>query len=221
MKKLIGILRSVGSVILLIIGLLFCVILFAVILRLIQAFLFVPKDYLMWTVNPPGKYVFFIIAFLISDLWLKLFHEKKTKPVNKKNLILASIITVVLLYVQITSVSVFTGEEIINYSFIHPVAKEYLYTDISSVQTGVYGNDIPIVRDKGDFYYIVTFDDGTKINLMDMSGEASHDTYSQIENIDKIIMSKGVKKISSEDNIELVQLDKTYIERFKRIIRNK
>lgn len=225
MKKLIGALRFIGSTILLMIALLFCDILFAIVTRLIQVFFFVPKSYLLWTVNPPGKYAFFIIIALIDiflyNLWLKLFQKSETDSFNKKKWIPASIITVVLLYVQIISVSVFTGEEIIHYSFTHPVAKEYSYTDIRSVQTGVYGNDIPIIRDKGDFYYIVTFEDGTKINLMDMGGEASQDTYSQVENIDKIIMSKGVKKISSEDSIELVRLAQVYVDRFKRIIRNK
>ena len=131
------------------------------------------------------------------------------------------IFTALLLYIQITSVTVFTNDEIVCHSFYHPNAQKYKYADIRLIQAGAYDKYIPFIRYKGDFYYIITFKDGTRINLMDIGAEASGDAYLQVEHIDKIIMANGVKKISSENNIELSGMDKVYINRFKGIIENK
>jgi hypothetical protein len=205
---------------------LICDISYVIAISSIQESLFIPKNYLIWTFDAPGKYLVFVIIILIDILayllWMRLLKRAVYwNPFQKKYLNIIVIFTILSSYIQITSVSVFTDKEIINHSFYHPNAQVYTYKDIHSVQTGIYGNRIPFIRDNGDIYYIITFKDGTKINLMDMGGETSDDTYSQVEHMDKIIMSYGVKKISSEKNIQFVQMDKIYVDRFKRIIENK
>jgi hypothetical protein len=188
--------------------------------------LFVPKDFLICTFNSPMRSLIFVIYILLDlfiySLWKLLFKKNNENyRFKKKCRITISIITAILIYIRITSVSIFTDEKIINHSFLHPKAQVYTYKDITSVQAGIYGNRIPFVRYKGDFYYIITLKDGIKINLMDIGVEKSDDSYSQVERIDKIIMSFGAKKESSAENIKLMKLDKVYIDRFKRIIENK
>lgn len=220
------VLRKISTILLLVIAILFFDILCAIVLSFIQQLLFVPKSYLICTFDSPEKYLVFVLLLIVDVfvylLWRRLF-DKDSRPnrFKKKYWSIVAVFIVLTLYMQITSISVFTDKEIIRHSFYHPFAEEYTYKDIVSVDTGAYGDYIPHIRQKGDFYYIIRFKDGTTINLMDIGDESSDDTYSQVEHIDKIVMSYGAKKVSSENNIQFSNLDKIYIDRFKRIIENK
>lgn len=224
-------LKGIGFYVLLIFSLIFSSFGVAIAISLIQDALFVPQDYLLFTYDSPTKYLIFVIIFGVDIIVYGLLSSKAKwnkgtfyelfpgKLKRHKAAILLSF--AVILYLTVPNVTIFTNNTIRHYSFYNLSGKEYAYKDIVSVDTGVYGKKIPFIRDKGQFYYIVKFVDGTRVDIMDIGDENSDDTYLQIENIDRKVMDQGAQKKSSLANIDLLKLGKVYVDRFRRIIQNK
>lgn len=63
--------------------------------------------------------------------------------------------------------------------------------------------------------------DGTQMDLINILKENADDAYSQIENIDKKIMSNNVVKVSSLNFMEFLNMGQEYKDRFIRIMGNK
>ncbi|RDY24870.1 hypothetical protein CHF27_001335 [Romboutsia maritimum] len=196
---------------------------YIIILKL-QEFIFVPKDYFMWTINSPQNKVIFILEFIwIIFIMYKasMYKEKKkssdfykkNQKIWKKHRKSFILVNIVLLYAVITNVSVIDYSKIKTYSIFHPLGKEYSIEDIKSINTGVYGSRIPYIRDKGQFYYKIKFNDDSTIDINNYLGGTKEEmeTYLEIEKLDKYFISKGLSKTSSMKNIE-------YVDRFKRIL---
>lgn len=197
-----------------------------ILISTIQEYLFTPKKYIMWIFKEPYNRLIFvfelyIIAFVISKVnkdceslikWLK---EK-----IRGHKIIFTLFNVVLLYVIIINIAVVSDKGIVDYSVLRPFGKSYTFADVKKVNTGFYGNKIPYIGEKGEFYYYIEFKDGNKINLNgDLGGTYEElETYEEIEKVDKILMTRGVQKESSLSNIEKNDLDDIYVERFRRII---
>ena len=199
-------------------------------LAILQELILVPSDYLLWTVNPPTyPVVFFILGLL--DFYILFALGRYTKMVSNlipeivleyinKNKKLLNLMVLIALYIIFPNVTSFSDTMIIHRSFYNPIGKEYLYSDVATVETGVYGESRVFSNRKGEYYYIINFHDGTRINIVSSGGEKSSDSYSMIEYIDAKLMSMDIKKVSSLENLELLSLDQYYIDRFVRIIKN-
>ena len=127
------------------------------------------------------------------------------------------------LYFIIANVSVFYSNKIVNYTFFAPQGKEYSFSDIKSIDAGVYGSRVPYVHSKGDFYYTINLKDGTKLNL-DLSGgvKDGKDMYDAIVEIDKMFVDSGIHKTSDITHFDLYakNLKKVYSDKMKKILDN-
>lgn len=225
------ILKKIGFILICILISIFSVVGTIILISNLQNIVVSQKDYLLFTFNPPFNFLapFTVVGVGLFIILIIQSKRKINKGTNyeeflsfiKRTKSLIILIFAFLLYLQATSISVFTDKEIIHHTFYNPLGTKYTYNDVCLVDTGVYGVRIPVIQDKGDLYYIIKLKDGTRINLMDIGEEKTDDTYSQIETIDKLIMAKKVIKSSSLDYIEFVKLDQIYIDRFKRIFENK
>jgi hypothetical protein len=190
----------------------------------IQKSIFVPEDYVMWLFNKPGNRIIFILQiYFIVFIGVKYIFSNFSKKLNeiiKKHKFLFLLTNTILIYAIIVNVSVIQKYKIITYSFLKPTGKTYTLEDIDYVETGVHGKEISLSKSKNEFYYIVNFKDGSSINLNDTLGQTKEemDTYLEIEIFDKSIEKNKIKKIASNENIEVIDYDKTYVDRFKRII---
>lgn len=206
-----------------------------ILLNAIQNFIYVPKEYFFTLHNSPLNILEFFIIFILGKptKWLVKFFKTKHKGMLKKETItiikkykIAIFIAVFLIiYIYITNVTVITNEYIKLYSPVNPTGIQYSYTDIASVNTGVYHNRILFIREKGQFYYKVKFNDGKSIDLMDLAKVHKEfndlETYEEIEIMDEKIMKMRVSKISSDKYLHLVKFAPKYINRFQRILDNK
>lgn len=222
--------RSILLYCLMILAMIASAVLYGFLVCLVQDMLFVPKNFMLWTFNNPGKSTIFeSLAIVYLFVWSLFKRKKRTDitgklPVVKKiKFKIASLIAfIVLFYIQISSVTVFSENRISNYSFYHPFPKTTEYHNITSVNVGIYGSSIPFIRSKGQFYYIITLNDGTKVDLMSIGGhEGPIDPYEVVEQIDGIIMDNDVTKVSSDKNLRLVTMDLVYVDCFRRILENK
>jgi len=164
---------------------------------------------------------YLIIKYFIGDKHLRenKAYEGLINIISKKRIIVP--VLVFALYLIIPSITVFTDDSIIHRSPINIGGTVYNYSDIVSAKAGVRGYTIPFISYKGDFYYIIEFSGGEKVNLLDMGSENTMDTYSVIEQIDQRLMQLNVEKEVSTKHFEKLSLDQKYINRFKRILNNK
>jgi len=133
-----------------------------------------------------------------------------------------------MLYTIITAVTVITNNKIINYSFLYPNGKEYSYSDISKINTGVYGKKRNILfrHTKGEFFYILEFKNGTKIDLTEVGGvggvKNEVDERFIIEKLDIKLVNMGIPKESSMQNFKYCteDLDKIYTDKIRNILKN-
>lgn len=198
----------------------------------LQENIFVPKDYLMFIFKPPYSYLFLFFEIELITLFTATLY-KRVKNIEwkwandlfnfiRKHIIATVIFNIFLLYVCITSITVVTKNQIVDYNFYNPKGTSYSYNDISKVRTGFKGKSLKIFQEHaGDFYYVVNFKDGKKINFY-QANSPFEDTYLELEIFDDLIMDTGkAQKISSKDNHKLCSLDQRYIDRFLKIIENK
>ncbi len=200
------------------------------ILSVLQQIFLVPKDYLIWTVNPP-TYTIVLILIGVFDYYLLSLIGRYTKVfcntipnsillylrTHKMMMILVLMTCVYVLYPNVTS---FTDDTIHHRSFYNLTGTEYLYSDVVNVEAGIYGGSEGLRKDKGEFYYVITLKDGTSIDLNNIGRERGDDSFSMIEYIDQKLMYLGVEKNSSLKNIELSSLGQHYIDRLIRILNN-
>ena len=76
---------------------------------------------------------------------------------------------------------------------------------------------------KGDFYYIIQLNDGTKIHLTEMGGTKNdEDARFIIEKLDSQYVNMGISKVSSMDNFKYCtkNLDKIYTDKIRNILLN-
>jgi hypothetical protein len=192
-----------------------------VVIIALQEWFFVPKNYVISIFKYPFSSIAFIFGYYpvgaILYKWQKRYKEKygkvgiATKSTflkrYKKQLVSSFLlINLVLYYVTITSVAIIENNKIINHTFSKPLGKVYSFSEIEKIHTGVYGKglNLPFTKDKGEFFYILQLNDGTKINL---NGAGSlpgvdQDTYDILQEIDIKLVNMGISKESSMKNIQ-------------------
>jgi len=207
-------------------------ILSGVLINSIQSSLFIPDDFIIWTVGesvPPLMFIPFIFV-LIYLLNIKKLHAKTNNSMSTANFglrykkgFIAILLVIIIGYYILTNVSVISNDKIVAYSFFSPRGKEYSYSDIKSLYTGAYNATIPFVRSKGEFYYILELKDGKKINLVNIGGtKDNNDSYLTIMELDQAFVELDVPKIvdAKHINMYLKGLDKVYRDRINSIIKN-
>ena len=146
----------------------------------------------------------------------------------KKKLLVGAVVFFIILllipiiYIILTSVVVVTEDGIYNYSFYNLKGNEYSFNDVEYVNTGF--NDG--WKNKGEFFYNVQFKDGKKLKLSypsssQLSEKYEHDTWQEYVDLDEYIMEAGAKKESSENGVEHVTMDKIYVDKLLKVVRNK
>lgn len=133
----------------------------------------------------------------------------------------------IVLYCSITSVNVVYEDKIVVKNFYNPIGKTYSYLDVTEVETGFGKSNFSCSekREKGTFYYVVKFK-GKKVEFSSPTPNGKieryqTESYLELEEFDKKLVEIGVKKTSSEECSEFCDFDKSIVERFLRIIRNK
>lgn len=127
-----------------------------------------------------------------------------------------------LLYGFVTGTSVASDEGIMRYSFFNPSGEEYRYDDIVKVETGFRGKFLGLpMYGTGDFYYKVTYKDGTVEDWGGCTSDFDEDTWLWMIRLDKLVMASGAEKVSSEENHQYCQMDQRYVDMLLEVIRNK
>lgn len=209
---------------------------FFVLVSAIQEKLFLPQEYIMWICKPHAVWLSFILKwyarlivlyilsrtfrrFILGRIYLKEGFMRR----HKRSVILAFVIlNLVFMYTILYNVTVITNNKIIDYGFLSPQGKEYTYNDIVKIDTGVYGKR-GYTHSKGDFYYRIQLNDGTKIDLAEPSGVKNHDdSRFVIEKLDKQYVNMGIFKVSSMKNFKYCteHLDEIYTDKIRNILLN-
>lgn len=209
-----------------------------ILIAIIQAKAFVPSDYVMWINKSPASrlvliyeyYAIFVFFFLFNKAMRTALYDRfkggLIKRYKKWIYAIFAIFNIVILYTILFNVSVITNAKIIDYSFFSPQGREYSYNDVKIINTGVYGKKqyIPFSsHSKGDFYYIIELNDGTKIDLTEMGGSKDdEDPRFIIEKLDAQFVDMGIEKISSTEYFEYAteHLDKIYTDKILNILKN-
>jgi hypothetical protein len=198
-------------------------------LGFIQEKLFVPKDYILWIFKYPVSRLSSVFLFYVIFFHKKAFPQSGQFEKRHKKWFypLFAFANLLLVYVLLFNVCVITNNSIVNRSFLFPQGRTYNYSDIVSINTGVYAEKkwhLPFADKSGTFYYIITLKDGTKINLNGDAGGTRNDLEMNgvFEDIDKSFVKMGIKKTANTDNFELLEknLDKIYSDKIKNILTN-
>jgi len=233
------ILKTIIFWIILPIGLIIAFIGFAALIEVIQGKLFLPQEYIMCIFKSPFSrlvfiyelYIIFGFAYIFNrDLrkfvvWIINFKKGFIKRYKVFFLSTFTILNVILIYTILFNVTVITDNKIIDYTFFSPQGKEYNYNNIVKIDTGVYGKKLylPFTHLKGDFYYIIQLNDGTKVDLTEMGGSKNDDDPRFIiEDLDSKYVDMGIHKVSSMNNFEYCtkNLDKIYTDKIRNILLN-
>lgn len=183
---------------------------------------FLPSDWLFYEYSTGlGKVaIFFIMAFLVFLLG-KLARLVKLSWKYGLGLAGSCILLTALLISTTTAV---TKDQIIDINLLAP-SKEYLYSDVKSVWTG-FGTKLVTVNraeKQGEFSYQIQLD-GKKIVFMQPAVNQNlipDDTYIELEEFDRQLMSLEIPKESSTEGSQYNDLDSHYLKRFLRVVENK
>lgn len=164
-----------------------------------------------------------VVSFIGKKLDHQIFRQYNAiYPFFKKHIKVFAVINLVILYLSFFNFATVSQDTIVTYSPLQPWGDSHTFDQIEKVNTGFQGYGIPFVQDKGDFYYTIIFDDQKSISLQDCqtTDEYEKSTYSELVEVDRLIMQNHPEKISSDDYQEYVQLDKEYVDHFLSIIYN-
>jgi hypothetical protein len=210
-----------------------------VLISAIQENLFLPEDYIMWIYKSPFSSLMYIYEFYIIFGFAYLFN-KDVRLLIKEGISLKTgfikrykalfiytfmILNIVLIYTIIFNVAVISSNRITNYTFLLPQGKEYSHKDVVKIETGIYGKkqSFLTMRSRGEFYYIIELNDGTRIDLAEMGGAKNEDDPRFIiEKLDRQYVDMGILKVSSMENFQYTtkSLDKIYTDKIRNILEN-
>ncbi|WHY79988.1 hypothetical protein QNH20_12950 [Neobacillus sp. WH10] len=232
--------RTLKSILLGLFGLIAVIILSVAIfafISFIQEKLFVTDNSIIWVIKPPASRFVFIYEFylvfsvfllLYKDLrkWFSGFYKKHRRTVFP----IFGMVNIMLFYAIITDVAVVTNNKIINHSFLIPQGKQYSYNNITKITAGIYGKKQFLGSSKGDFYYIIELNDGTKIDLGD--GGSTYASFNEDNNeadprfilakLDRQWVDMGIPKKASMSNFKYTSnsLAKIYSDKIRSILEN-
>lgn len=209
----------------------------AALISILQEILFVPEEYVAWIIHDSAIRVVFAFETIFGILFFYFNYRKKPdfsgsdlgkiagfiKRHKRSTSALLVVALVLSLYYMVANITVVLSDKIVNHSFFIPQGKEYLYSDIKVINTGVYGKKIPYVRSKGEFYYIVELNDGVKFNLSNINGTGDDkDIYDVMVDVDRGFVKAGASKKTDMTHFDLLteHLAKQYSDKIKSILEN-
>lgn len=202
---------------------------FCIGISFIQQKLFVKGEYITYFIKYPYSYLMFVIMIIVGNKVVMLsFKKEKLSFMSKGGYLWAKIdkilmlATIPLLYIVLTSVAIVTKDGIYDYSFYNLNGNKYRFSDVEYVDTGF----IDWGKNKGEFFYNIELENGTRLKLAypsmpQPSGRYDDDTWQEYVDIDKYIMASGAEKEASEDGAKYVQMDTVYVDKLLSVIRNK
>lgn len=194
--------------------------------------LYLNDDAFMISSPITSAYIFMFIgvelAFLFLSYLNKFYDRKKVVeddfllPFVKDYKLYFIVMNIVLVYLAVVHTSVFTYHNITHYSSLHPFGKTYTYNEVKSVKTGFYRYGF-LLREKGEFYYNITMNDGTKIKLYNTQTieEYEKDSYSDYVKLDELIMKYKPIKKGDTKNSQYLFIEDIYVKRLEGIVNNK
>jgi hypothetical protein len=196
-------------------------------LTALQVALYVPDVKMILLSRDPWMWLVMLVEaeiiagyFVVRDgTWRKIHW-------NVRRLLAAGLVLLILngivLYGFVTGASVASEDGIVRYSFFDPAGTQYRYEDIVQVETGFGGKFLGLpLRGTGEFYYRVTYKDGTTEDWGECSSDFDEDSWLWMIRLDEMVMASGAQKISSEENHEYCQMEQRYVEMLLEVIRNK
>ena len=121
--------------------------------------------------------------------------------------------TAFALRVLTVSASVATAEGITRYNFFDLDGTFYSYSDVERVETGFRGKLFGIPMEwTGDFYYKITYADGTKENWGDCGTQAEEESWIWMLRFDEWCRSGGAEKTASDEFSEYCEMDQEYVD---------
>ena len=186
---------------------------------IIQTSFFLQGDTFSISVNRIGSFLPLLISIEIFIIMFSYFGSQMKHqdyhqydfvfPFAKKHKTILLFINIVILYISFVNVTVFTPNDIVSHSPLHPTGIVYHYNDVQKVETGFYKHVIFFLHEKGDFYYHMIMKDGTKISIGDTQTieQYEEDTYSDYVVIDNLVIQYHPKKTGDIKNSEFIMMD--------------
>lgn len=200
--------------------------------------LFAPEDWLFYEFQGSSELVLILITELpFMGAFLYLIERLRHVPEQKSNdlaiifsflwkhKLISTCVWCVLFYLAIVNVTFVTSDKIVCYSTLHPTGVTYQYEDITKVNAcfGWKRFAVKAYKRKGTFSYRVYMGEKELVFSQPYANEdieRYEDSYLELEEFDKKVMSLGILKESSEKYSDDCDFDKRYVERFLRIVRN-
>lgn len=195
---------------------------FYILIAFIQGIIFIRAEYILYMIKSPYSYIMFLIVILAGGrIGMVFYKEKETVKAILPLKIFIPII-LVLTYILITSTTVISKDGIYDYSFYNLKGERYEFNEVKAVSTGFKDKG----RNKGEFFYNIELNNGKKFKLASPSltqttEKYEEDTWQEYVDLDEIIMEAGAKKNSSEEGYEHLSMDKIYIDKLLKVVRNK
>lgn len=192
----------------------------------LQRYLFVSDEKMILLFRGPWCYLVIVITLVLMGglflAWLRPWQNKRWDP---KFLLWGSmvvlVVSAVLLYGCVNGVSVASEEGITRYHLFDPQGHTYRYEDVVKVETGFKGKFLGIpTRWTGEFYYRITYTDGTTEDWGNCSSEYDADSWLWMLRLDDMVIAGGAEKISSEAYSEYCDMDQFYVDILLEVIRN-
>ena len=206
--------------------------------------LIVGKDYLFYEYTPIATFSLEILT-IFPPLIITIFVATKFKLIssmkkaekneeiiyfwnrlgNFRYLVIA--IYFIVLFCMISSVNVVFEDKIVTKSVFNLKGTEYRYEQVEEINCGFGNSNFTFLHynEKGSFYYQVKLNGKTltfsKQTVNSNNKLLNENSYLELEEFDKKLVSLKITKTSSENGAEYCDFDKEYKDRFLRIIRNK
>lgn len=206
---------------------------------------FAPQGWLFYEKPGWSEYMMFFCILIpgiyIANGLLEFYRQKKNakkgedittdfqKPfwLIRKGWFIIVPIWLIMLYLSIANAYYVTEHQIIHCTTFCPWGKTYEYQDVSGIQAGFGQKTWSFQRynRKGNFYYKIVVDGKTLVfsqpSVNDDIEKYENDTYLELEEFDQALMKLGIPKEGDDKGYQSMDLDKVYVERFRRIISNR
>lgn len=207
----------------------------------LHEWLLAPEEYLFYEMSAGWEKIilFTVMAtiILLVAIVLHRLHFKRAQSLTiwvelwdslGKWKVIPILTAIGILYCSYESCAYVTEDKIICHTPLHPQGYSYSYEDVDTVDTG-FGKALfawKEYKQRGNFYYTVTFTDGRSVTFSQPSTNEeiqryNEDTYLELEEFDATVMKGNVEKISDDKYSDACLMDQRYIDRFLRIIHNK
>ena len=208
-----------------------------ILVMLLQQYLFAPETgyylfrpgWMIVTMLYPLLVIWFIVELLSPSDDAEPTEETEEEPEEEMTLPekvkVAAVLVgfhAVLLYGCLTGASFYSEGQFIRHSFFHPMGKVYELSDVEKVEAGFNGFVLAPWKEKGGFYYEVTFTDGRTENWAELNNSEDEDSdpWEDLLELDRLLMEGGVEKVSNWEHREDFPYDPSCLKICDQILNN-